>query len=180
MKERNFSILKHERFMYERYDKAVEEGDQKTLDWFAQFGTPQWEHQMISNACQYEKYLGCGYSQKPILNEHGWIVNGSCKDFEEKAELVSVFADGGLYAEIRILQHPNGKWVASLNYNLARCGGGSYPSIWNDQHPSRTNALNAALDSLIHYIEDSGMVGDRKYLPIVKKMRGCTIQLTLF
>lgn len=180
MRERDFNICKVEIPMYERYDKAVENNDAEELAWFAQFGSEKWECQMITNARTYEQYLMCGYKEKPVFNEYGWLENGNCMSLKEKSEHVQVFKDGTFNAEIMLLQHPNGKWIGTLCYSLSICGGGSYPSIWEKQYDTRRHALNATLDKLIGYVESSTVQKDRKYLPLIKKMRASTGQLSLF
>ena len=180
MKERDFYICKVEVPMYERYDKAVEENNEEELKWFSQFGSEKWENQMITNARAYEQYLSCGYKGKPRFNECGWIENGNHEELKEKTESVNVFKDGQCYAYVSILQHPNGMWVANEQYTLSLSGGGGYPGIWNQQYPTRRDALNAMLDSLIRHIENSSVQKDKKYLSIIRKMRGTTDQLSLF
>ena len=180
MRERDYHICRVEVPMYERYDKAVENNDAKELAWFAQFGTEKWENQMITNARAYEQYLLCGYKGEPVFNEHGWLENGRCIDLKEKSELVPVFKDDQYRANVMILQHPNRKWIATAEYNFSISGGGAYPSIWSKQYPTRRDALNAVLDSLISHIENSTVQKDKKYLSIIRKMRGTTCQLSLF
>ena len=109
-----------------------------------------------------------------------WLENGNCMSLKDKSEHVQVFKDGTFNAEIMLLQHPNGKWIGTLCYSLSICGGGSYPSIWEKQYDTRRNALNATLDKLIGYVESSTVQKDRKYLPLIKKMRASTGQLSLF
>ena len=114
------------------------------------------------------------------LNGHGWLENGHCLELKEKAEFVPVFKDDQNRANVMILQHPNGKWIATAEYNFSISGGGAYPSIWDKQYPTRREALNAVLDSLISHIEKSTVQKDKKYLSIIKQMRGTTSQLSLF
>ena len=85
MRERDFNICKVEIPMYERYDKAVENNDTEELAWFAQFGSEKWECQMITNARTYEQYLMCGYKEKPVFNEYGWLENGNCMSLKDKS-----------------------------------------------------------------------------------------------
>ena len=117
---------------------------------------------------------------EPVFNEHGWLENGRCIDLKEKSELVSVFKDDQYRANVMILKHPNGKWIATAEYNFSISGGGAYPSIWSKQYQTRRDALNAVLDSLISHIENSTVQKDKKYLSIIRKMRGTTGQLSLF
>ena len=180
MRERDYHICRVEMPMYERYDRAVKNNDAEELAWFAQFGTEKWENQMITNARAYEQYLLCGYKGNPIFNEHGLLENGHCLELKEKAEFVPVFKDDQYRANVMILQHPNGKWIATAEYNFSISGGGAYPSIWSKQYPTRRDALNAVLDSLISHIENSTVQKDKKYLSIIRKMRGTTCQLSLF
>lgn len=180
MKERDYFICNVEKPMYERYDKAVENNDKKELAWFAQFGSEKWENQMITNARVYEQYLSCGYSGEPTFNDIGWLTNGHCTELRDKAETITVFKDDTAYAIVMLLKHPNGKWIATLDYSFSQSGGGAYPNIWDKQHPSRRDALNAVLDRLIALMEKSNISKDRKHLPDVKQMRGSTGQLSLF
>ena len=180
MKERDYYICKRELPMYERYDKAVENNDKEELAWFAQFGSKKWENQMITNARAYEQYLSCGYTGEPILNDVGWLENGHCSELRDKAETVTVFKDDTAHADVMLLQHPNGKWIATLEYNFSQSGGSAYPSIWDKQYPTRKEALNSVLDRLIDVMQRSNISKDRKHLPMVKQMRGTTGQLSLF
>ena len=180
MKERDYHICKVEMPMYERYDKAVEENDTEELEWFAQFGSPKWENQMITNARCYEQYLKCGYTGKPRFDEHGWLTNGHCTELKEGAETLEVFRDGQFHAVVMIVRHPNGTWTASCEYSLSISGGGAYPSIWGTAYHSRREALNASLDGIISHIEKSTVKSDQRYLSAVKRMRGATGQLSLF
>ena len=160
MKERDYYIMNVEKPMYERYDKAVEENDTKELEWFAQFGTPKREEQMITNARCYEQYLKCGYSGQPVFDEYGWLKNGHCTELKARAEHVEVFREGQFHAVIMIVQHPNGMWTASTEYSLSQSGGGAYPSIWGTVYNSRRDALNASLDRIISVLEGSSIKND--------------------
>lgn len=84
---------------------------------------------MITNIQAYEQHLMCGYSGKPMFNEHGWLGNGHCLELKEKAEFVPVFKDAHFKANMMILQHPNGKWIATAEYNFSISGGSAYSSI---------------------------------------------------
>ncbi len=180
MKERDYYIVNVEKPMYERYDKAVEENDTKELEWFAQFGTPKREGQMITNARCYEQYLKCGYSERPYFDEYGWLRNGHCTELKERAETVEVFREGQYHGFVMIVQHPNGTWTATYEYSLSLSGAGGYPSIWGKTYDTRREALNAALDRIILAIEGSSVKNDKHFLAAAKKMRGETGQLSLF
>lgn len=180
MKERDYFITKRERPMYERYDKAVEEGNTEELKWFEMFNKGKWESQMIRNAVEYEQYLRCGYQGQPTFNEYGWLDNGRCAELKKKAEEIQVFMKEQYYAVVMLLQHPNGKWIATTSYMLPQSGGGSYPNIWCTPYPTRREALNAALDSLISRIGSCTAKSDRSFLEEVRKMRCNTAQTSLF
>ena len=180
MRKDDCFIPQCERSLYERYDKAVENNDTKELEWFAQFGSEKWMEQMIRNARLYEAYIKCGYSDKPRFDDHGWLVNGTYVEMKEKIEYIKVFEDNQYHAIIAILQHPNGKWSAGVNYSLSMSGGLSSPSMFNCPYNSRMEAINASLDKIIEIIERSDCNRDKGYLSKVRKQRGDRNQLSLF
>jgi hypothetical protein len=166
--------------MYERYYKAVDNNDTEELEWFAQFGSDKWIEQMIRNAMLYEAYINCGYSDKPRFDDHGWLINGNYSEMKDKIEYIKVFEDNQHYAIIAILQHPNGKWSAGVNYSLSMSGGISSPSIFHCPYDSRMEAINSSLDKIIEIIERSNCNRDKGYLSKVRKQRGDKNQLSLF
>lgn len=179
MKERDYFIPKCYIPMYDRYDRAVEENDEKTLLWFHQFGSEEWERQMIENAHDYELYLSCGYTGKPSFNSAGWLENANGYFMRDQMEIVWVFKENGARAYVQLLHHPNDTWVSAIDITLSLGGCCGYPSVWDKQYPTRREALNAALDNIIRYVA-SGSKAEQRLLPLVKQKRADTQQLNLF
>ena len=175
-----FAIDQKEGEMLDRYEKAVTDKNQCFLEWISQFGTPKHLFQMIINAAEYEQYLSCGYSQKPVLDDSGNLVNGGPKDISLKRETVNVFSCNGKKALVEMVRHPNGNWVAAITVNLTNAGCCCTPGVWHDQFPSRTAALEEALENIALFVEKHGTEKERKLLPKVWKARGDSTQLTLF
>lgn len=180
MKKRNYYIPKSEEPLYERYDQAVENNDMEELNWFEQFRGTQGDRQMIANVKSYEQFLMCGYSGEPMLNEHGWLENEQALELKAKSEHIIIFKDGFSYMEIMLLQHPNGMWIAAMDYILSNEGFSMSPSIWSKQYLTRRSAMNAILDRLIEQVERSAFPKNKKYLSAIKQMRGAAGQLSLF
>ena len=166
--------------MYDRYNKAKVNHDTTLLRWFAQFGSEKWEYQMMTNARAYEQYLRCGYTREPSFDEYGWLENGSVMDLKPNVNTIPFNDNAHNFANVHVLQHPNGLWVATYTYNLSLSGAYGLPSIWCRQYPTCQEAMDAAIESIIHGITKNGKESEKKYINIIKQYQQQSQQLSLF
>lgn len=159
-----------------RLKEALAKGDVATLQYMLSF-TANF-YQMADNIKTYEKYLACGYTDKPSFDEYGWIDN--YKKVEANAEKISVFEDGSKKLTVEVLQLANSKWVSGIDLMLAESGCLCGASIWNKQYNTRHEAYMAACETAMKDIQSSSNKNDKKYISYVKKKMAESLQLSLF
>ena len=160
-----------------RLHDAINNNDLEVIDYFEQFGEDV--RVQIRNAATYEQYLLCGYTDKPSFNQYGWIDNDD--KIRRSGHEEAIFTEGFIWhCNIRYMQHPNGKWVASASYNFGDCGGSSLPGIWNSWYDSKEEAIRETLEHPIELLSKDGRAKAKKYLPILKKYVWNARQAALF
>lgn len=193
---------------YDRFDKAYENNDIKELAFFAQFckekDVRKWTNghlrrQMCENARNHKYWLACGLTGVQ-LTDAGWlefhipgfekqefiplgctINRGCCNMKEEKA--------------LGVMQLPNGKWIAEIDNDYTKIGHSYlYLDIFDEQHDSRAEAVNAAIK---HFVdrwhdhnknvkkEDEAVINAKRMIIVgesapLPKMQGAPVQLSLF
>ena len=158
------------------FKEALAKGDVATLKYMLSF-TANF-YQMADNIKTYEKYLACGYTDKPSFDEYGWIDN--YKKVEANAEKISVFEDGSKKLSVEVLQLANGKWVNGIDITLAERGCICGATIWNEQYNTRHEAYMAACKTAMKYIKSSSNKNEQKYINIIKKKMAEESQPSLF
>lgn len=158
------------------FKTALADGDVKTLQYMLSF-TERFE-QMASNIKAYEKYLACGYTDKPSFDKYGWIDND--KIVNDIKESVTVFQDGRIGLTIELCQLPNDKWVSGIQLSLSESGHYGGVSIWSIQYPERQSAYIAALKSALSDVQHSSCKGDMKYIKIIRQEMAAALQPCLF
>ena len=193
---------------YDRFDKAYENNDIKELGFFSQFCIEKdirkwtnghYRRQMCENARNQMYAEKCGITEVR-LNDVGWlewiipdyekqefyplgcIINRGCCNSKEKRAL-------------GVLQLPNGKWVAKIDYDFTSIGHPHiYLGIFDEQYDSRENAINAAIKQFVERWhdrnsnikkEDEAVVNAKKMIILnettpIPKMKGEPVQLSLF
>lgn len=109
------------------------------------------------NQKYYERWLACGFTGEMTVNKHGWfepVLRLHCP-----VESLTVFDNKGYRARITYCHLPNGNWVAASNLSCPTYGYGSACSIWDEQHPSKEEAIMVELDRIEKALEDK----DRKH-----------------
>lgn len=136
-----------------RLHKALNKGDAETIAYFAKFGVDV--RKQIMNARCYEQYQLCGYKGEPHFNEYGWFDN----DEKELTPLLNdelIFsAKQSWHLNLLTLQHPNGKWVAGVNYFFGITGTYNTPCIWSTWYNSLQEAKRAVLTPLPERLQES-------------------------
>lgn len=193
--------------MYQRFDKACENNDDKELAYFSQFckekDRNKWNsfhrRQICENARNHKYWLACGLTGV-VLDKCGWlewkipgyehqefhplgcIINrGACNIAEKKA--------------LGILQLPNGNWIATVDYDFTSIGYPyTYLGIHDEQYKTKTEAWNNAIKEFVDRWHSSNKdvkkedeaVKRAKSMIIVDSiaplpiMKGEPIQLSLF
>ena len=106
----------------------------------------------------WERWIACGFSSEEDMpvNKYGWfepVLRLHCP-----VETFIVFDNKGYRARIEYCQLPNKKWVAASDLSCPMHGYGSACSIWDEQHPSKEEAIKVELDRIEKALEDK----DRK------------------
>jgi len=128
-----------------RLHKAINKGDAETIAYFARFGVDV--RKQIRNARCYEQFILCGYKGEPHFDQYGWLDNESAlRQLITNEQIFSKNHNWNL--NVLTLQHPNGKWVAGVNYFFGMTGTHSSPCIWSTWYNSPQEAKRAALNTL--------------------------------
>ena len=110
------------------------------------------QRQQRENQKYYEKWLACGFTGEMELNEHGWFEKPVLRLYYP-VETIKVFDKKGYRASIEYCCLPNGKYVASSDLSCPMHGYGSACSIWDEQHPSKEEAIMAELNRIEKALE---------------------------
>ena len=136
--------MKYYQEIEQKYEKALYENDKETLSYFAKFGKDK--HHAIYNACQYEANIECGFTA-PFKQINGWIQNEKIE-----TEILPIF-EGRTYANIKVGQLPNKRWVAESCVSLELSGYSSPVSVFSQSYLTREEAILKQLGRIREYIQ---------------------------
>ena len=114
------------------------------------------DRQKRENEKNYKRWLSCGFTGEMTVNKYGWfepVLRLHCS-----VETLTVFNHKGYCARITFCHLPNGNWVAASDLSCPTHGYGSACSIWDEQHPSKEEAIMVELARIEKALEDK----DRK------------------
>ena len=109
------------------------------------------ERQKRENQKYYERWLACGFTGKMKLNEYGWFI--PVLRLHCPVETLTVFDNKGYRARIEYCHLPNGNYVAASDLTCPTHGYGSACSVWDEQHPSKEEAIIKELDRIEKALE---------------------------
>ena len=135
--------MKYYQYFENKYNNAVEFGNQDILDYFHQFGD---DRQCVQNACRYEACKECGFTDPFHVDKNGWCDNGKLE-----FETIPVF-DGREYASIHVAELPNKNWVGECSVCIANCGMGSKPDVFSESFPSKEMAIQRMLRKINDFV----------------------------
>lgn len=146
------NIVPKEDVYEKRLHKALNKGDTETIAYFAKFGIDV--RKKIRNARCYEQFILCGYKGEPHFDKYGWLDNEN--------EIRPLINDEPIFSKnhnwnlnVLTLQHPNGKWVAGVNYFFGITGTYNTPCIWSTWYNSPQEAKRAVLAPLPERLQES-------------------------
>ena len=103
------------------------------------------ERQEKENKKCYQKWLSCGFKGEMKVDESGWFRSGFCL----KGEEIEVFNKGYTNkASISFMELPNKKWISGSSAFCRTHGHGFGLSIWNQQHDTKEEAIEEALNRI--------------------------------
>jgi hypothetical protein len=139
----------------QRYQQALETGNQEVIDEFESFGD-SFRH-IIRNITEYE--LGreaFGFVEKSF-DQHGWLIRPQFLDIE-KLEFDPSSKNARphvLKNSVEIGRGPNGNWTYGITASTPISGRGDSMNVWGLVYASRKECLAAAIQNLIGWHEQA-------------------------
>jgi N12 class adenine-specific DNA methylase len=95
--------------------------------------------------------IGWGFTKETVPVRYPGSIDTVFHDFQIGLEYDNGKGGGSKHqVKFRVLvaQGPNGNWTYSTEASIGHAGGGSHPSIWDPQYPTREQAITAGTNEL--------------------------------